>query len=198
MQTREHNQSFHRHKQTSHTVIIFVCKIIIIIDGRYYKEVIFFWLTHSVYSSYSKSNFHKWNIMYLYLYLYIGSFGVGRPLSVYPHFQPLCNRKGGEENHKACNSQCAFMFLPTQTASIMLTNMGQSLLTWSPARGISLAEDMVQGRACFPFQFISKINHLSKLNVRGWLLCLSSKLVRRLIKASVCCEWIVKRPTSPF
>lgn len=73
-----------------------------------------------------------------------------------------------------------------------------SLLTWSSARGISLAEDMVQARACFPFQFISKINHLSKLNVRGWLFCLNSKLVRRLIKASVCCEWIVKRQMSSF
>lgn len=49
--TRLHNQSFHRCKQTSHTVIIFVCEIIIIIGDRYYKAVLFSWLTHSVYSS---------------------------------------------------------------------------------------------------------------------------------------------------
>lgn len=89
------------------------------------------------------------------------------------------------------------MSLPARTASIMLLNMGQSLITWIPVRGKSLAEDMIHRRACFPFQFILKINHLSKLNVRGCLFCLNSKLVRRLIKASVVNE-LLKGKSVPF
>lgn len=116
MQTREHNQSFHRHKQTSHTVIIFVCKIIIIIDGRYYKAVLFFWLTHSVYYFYSKAiSINGILCIFIYIYKYVNVlkyifkcmlyicniFGLGRPLSIFPNFQPPCKRKDGKKNHKA-------------------------------------------------------------------------------------------------
>lgn len=164
------------------------------------RKFFFFWLTHSVYSSYSKSNFHKWNYIYICIcvYIYILEVLGWGDHSLFVPFPTSLQKKDGEEKHKACNRQCAFMSLPTQTTSIMLMNTGQSLITWTPAGGRSLAEDTVQGRACFPFQFLLKINHLSKLNVRGWVFCLNSKLVRRLIKASVCCEWIVKRQISPF
>lgn len=185
MQTREHNQSFHRHKQTSHTVIIFVCKIIIIIDGRYYKAVLFFWLTHSVnLLILLQSSFHKWNIMYIYIYknmqlykniylnvcyIYVIYLGWGgHYLFFLISSLPAKEKMVKTITKHLCNIQCAFMSLPAQTASIMLLNMGQSLITWTPVRGIS-SRGHDTGKSLFPFQFILKINHLSKLNVRGWL-----------------------------
>lgn len=82
---------------------------------------------------------------------YSRSIGLGRPFSICPYFQPPCKRKAGKKNHKAVMQQpeCVLISLPAQTASIVLLNMGHwhCLITWTTAGGISLAEDMAQGRA---------------------------------------------------
>lgn len=83
------------------------------------------------------------------MWTYSRSIGLGRPFSICPYFQPPCKRKAGKKNHKAVMQQpeCVLTSLPAQTASIVLLNMGHCLITWTTAGGISLAEDMAQGRA---------------------------------------------------